>query len=199
MYWSYPSLSAGTGLHYRTPSQATSMSTASFRTALETLEDRVNDIDSADDMSFVSFASTSRQDLRETRIDNCDTETKVIHPDISSPHSESEKIYTVRWIRTSDARPAAELDSLDPHGLKRISALTTGGHRGEHGTPQAGRITSIVTVHQAPPRENGTALGIKRLSRNSDGKESVVARNEAKIKMDNLHCRRTKEMLNTSL
>ena len=166
IYWSYPSLATQSN----GPSRATS--TASFRTALEQIEDdeeTINDNDEDDDVSFSSIA-TSKRDLNARVSTTCDTEntfqivTSKSKSDIPlEGHAQKEEDV---WVK----RP----------GFRQICQ------------PLEAQSTNNARKYAKP---NGTPLGIKRFKN-----KSLIFGNEEKARRADKQAtnKSTKDVLNSS-
>ena len=172
IYWSYPSLAAQS----KGPSLATS--TASFRTALEQIEDdeeNTDDSEEDDDVSFSSIA-TSKRDLNAP-VDTCDTEntcqimTTERKSDIPLTTGRTQKDDDV-WVK----RP----------GFRNFSPST------QIHQPLEAQTTENA---QKCAKSNGTPLGIKRFK----NKSLIVGDSEKTKRADKQATdKSTKDVLNSS-
>ena len=166
IYWSYPSLATQSN----GPSLATS--TASFRTALEQIEDdeeNLNDNDEDDDVSFSSIA-TSKRDLNAPVTTTCDTENTF---QIVTNKSKSDIPLAERAQKKDDVwvkRP----------GFKQIC--------------QPFEAQPMNNAHRYA-KPNGTPLGIKRFKNKSFTVRNEEKANGADKQFTN---KSTKDVLNSS-
>ena len=172
IYWSYPSLAAQSN----GPSLATS--TASFRTALEQIEDDERDTDDNEEDDDVSFSSiaTSKRDLNAP-VDTCDTENTF--QIMTSKHKSDIPLTTGRvqedddvWIKRPEFRdfsPSTQIrQPLEAQPMENAQKYV---------------------------KSNGTPLGIKRFK----NKSLIVGDHEKSKRADKQATdKSTKDVLNSS-
>ena len=156
IYWSYPSLAAQSN----GPSLATS--TASFRTALEQIEDderSTDDNEEDDDVSFSSIA-TSKRDLNAP-VDICDTENTSKHKsDIPLTTGRVQEDDDV-WVKRPEFRHFSQSTQIQIR--------------------QPLEVQPTENAHKYA-KSNGTPLGIKRFKN-----KSLIVGDHEKLKRADKH------------